>query len=176
MSDATGDGLDILNCISLYAIAVDGRRWDFFDEIFTDDVIAEYGSNRFTGLADFRVGAAAAWGAFDTSQHAMLNSSWTIEDDQAISLTYGSWLIVRQDVAGDPLWEGRGWYDDQWRRTPAGWRIVRRRCEVSWSRGNLRVIRPDLPDDGPAIINPLHAAIAEKRVGFDKVIGQARKP
>lgn len=166
MSDPTVDALDLLNRISLYANAVDGQQWHLFDQIFAEDVVAEYDPYRFSGLAEFKSGAEAAWKIFDTCQHAMLNTTWTVDGDEAKTLTYGSWILVRHKAGGEPIWEGRGWYDDQWRRGPSGWRVVHRRCEVTWSRGNLRVAAPAFADDGPAVTNPLFSAIAEGRVGF----------
>jgi len=35
-----------------------------------------------------------------------------------------------------PLWDGTGWYDDTLLRTPAGWRIIRRVCRITWWTGN----------------------------------------
>ena len=42
-------------------------------------------------------------------------------------------------AAGDPLWDGTGWYDDALVRTPAGWRITRRVCRITWWTGNPAV-------------------------------------
>ena len=38
-----------------------------------------------------------------------------------------------------PLWDGTGWYDDQWVKTNSGWQIARRSCRVIWFTGNPAV-------------------------------------
>ena len=42
-------------------------------------------------------------------------------------------------AAGEPLWDGTGWYDDTLVRTSGGWRIARRVCRITWWIGNPRV-------------------------------------
>ncbi len=108
MSDETEFG----RLLALYGAAVDCRQWETFAEIFTEDVVADYGAVVFEGLAQFKAGAAHAWGEFDSSQHGMLSPTWQVTGDTAKTLTYGTWYIMRNDVEGGAVWEGRGWYDD----------------------------------------------------------------
>ena len=66
-----------------------------------------------------------------------------IDTHNARSLTYGSWRLVRYAAADaqalGPLWDGTGWYDDQWVKTNSGWQIARRSCRVIWFTGNPAV-------------------------------------
>ncbi|RJG03205.1 nuclear transport factor 2 family protein [Noviherbaspirillum sedimenti] len=137
------DELSVLQLLNRYGVAVDSKRWDVFDQVFTEDVIADYGAPVvFEGLAAFKRGAEAAWGPFDASQHSMSNTVWERRGDTGRSLTYGNWFIIRRGVEGGDLWEGRGWYYDEWVLRDAGWRIKRRCCRtMSWS-GNLLVVDP----------------------------------
>lgn len=134
-----------------YGAAVDGRRWHVFDEIFGDNIHADYGpSETFEGLAAFKAGAAQAWGSFDASQHTMSNIVWECDADgkSGRSLTYGDWFIVRRGVPGGDTWQGKGWYYDEWELSAAGWRIHRRFCRPMWWTGNPLV--PDATFDPAA--------------------------
>jgi len=123
--------------LNLYGVAVDSKHWDFFDQVFTEDVVADYGSSVvFEGLTAFKRGAAEAWGPFDASQHSMSNTVWRQDGDAGRSLTYGSWFIIRRAAEGGEVWEGKGWYHDEWSLLKAGWRIRRRCCRTMWWSGN----------------------------------------
>ena len=131
---------DICHLINRYGVAVDSASWDAFDDIFSEDIVVDYGGPVvFTGLAGFKSGSDAAWGSFDASQHSMSNIVWERTGDTGRSLTYGHWFIVRNAAPGGNTWEGRGWYYDDWIRQAAGWRIRRRCCRTMWWTGNLLV-------------------------------------
>jgi len=121
------DEVSVLQMLNCYGVAVDSKRWDVFDRLFTEDVIADYGEPVvFRGREEFKQGAAVAWGPFDASQHSMSNTVWEARGDSGRSLTYGNWFIIRRGVEGGEVWEGRGWYYDEWVRRDDGWRIKRR--------------------------------------------------
>ncbi len=132
---------EIVEKLNLYALAVDAQRWDLFDRIFTAHCEADFGTTaHWHDLAAFKADFAAFHAPFDATQHMMMNHQVTLIDaDKAHSLTYGSWRLVRRAAEGDPLWDGTGWYDDEWVRTHGGWRIARRVCRVTWFTGNDKV-------------------------------------
>jgi SnoaL-like domain len=133
----TDEYAGISHLLNRYGVAVDSKCWGAFDQIFADDVIADYGGPViFSGLAAFKRGAEAAWGSFDASQHSMSNIVWERHADAGRSLTYGNWFIIRKAAAGGDRWEGRGWYYDEWTLLGAGWRIRRRCCRTMWWSGN----------------------------------------
>lgn len=128
---------DISHLLNRYGVAVDSASWNIFDQIFTEDVIADYGGPVvFTGLSGFKSGSEAAWGSFDAAQHSMSNIVWERRGEVGRSLTYGHWFIIRKAAVGGDFWEGRGWYYDQWALQDAGWRIRRRCCRTMWWTGN----------------------------------------
>lgn len=49
-------------------------------------------------------------------------------------------LLIRHAAKGGNSWSGDGWYDDELVRTPAGWRISRRRCGIIRWEGNVEVM------------------------------------
>ena len=138
---AKPDEVSASQLLNRYGVAVDSKRWDVFDQIFTDDVIADYGEPvLFAGLDAFKRGAAKAWGPFDASQHSMSNTVWERQEDTGRSLTYGNWFIIRRGIEGGDLWEGRGWYYDEWVLCDGGWRIKHRCCRTMWCSGNPLVV------------------------------------
>ncbi|WP_156681237.1 nuclear transport factor 2 family protein [Sphingomonas profundi] len=170
------DGSEFIRILGLYGVAVDFRRWDLFDRIFTGNVSADYSGAVFDGLLAFKVGAAAAWAVFDASQHAMMNPTWTISGDTARSLTYGSWYIERHGLPDGDIWEGRGWYDDRWVRAATGWRIAARRNRVLSSSGNPQVLYGITPTPRSVQVRSPAEAAAAGEVAFlqgDDLVGYA---
>jgi hypothetical protein len=162
---------EIVETLSLYALAVDTQRWDLFDRVFTPQADVDFGSSaHWTDLTQFKADFAAFHDPFDATQHVMSNQQVRIDGDRAWSLTYGSWRLVRKAAEGGPLWDGTGWYDDQWVRTGQGWRIVQRVCRVIWFTGNDKV-RETIP--GVSFEDErttLRAEGAAGRVGFLDVV------
>ncbi|MCB2079989.1 MAG: nuclear transport factor 2 family protein [Novosphingobium sp.] len=132
---------EIIEKINLYALAVDAQRWDLFDRIFIEKCDADYGTTaHWTDLQQFKSDFGAFHAPFDATQHMMMNHQVAIIDrENAHSMTYGSWRLVRHAAEGEPLWDGTGWYDDRWVRTHGGWRIAYRICRVIWYTGNDKV-------------------------------------
>lgn len=140
----SSDREEIIQRLNLYGFAVDTQRWDLFDEVFTAHVEADFGgSAHWRELAQFKTDFAAFHAPFDATQHVMTNHLVRVAGPRAHSFTYGAWRLIRH-AAGDPLWDGTGWYDDEWVHTHAGWRIVKRVCRVVWSTGNP-VVKETIP-------------------------------
>lgn len=131
------DREEIVNKLNLYALAVDCQDWDLFDRIFVQHCEADYGSAaHWHDLASFKADFAAFHAAFDATQHIMANHQVEVVGDRAFSMTYGTWRLVRRAADGDPLWDGSGWYDDEWVRAAGRWHIRKRVCRVIWHTGN----------------------------------------
>ena len=138
------DRENIIQAINLYGFAVDTQRWDLFDAVFTEHVEADFGgAAHWHGLDNWKADFAAFHAPFDATQHVMTNHQVRVLGDHAHAFTYGQWRLVRHAAEGadrlGPLWDGTGWYDDEWVRTHAGWRCRKRVCRVVWSTGNDRV-------------------------------------
>lgn len=126
----------IIRNLNRYAIAMDARRWDLFDTIFTSDVALVYPSARWTDLVTFRTDFARAHERFDATQHAVLNHLVEVEGDGARSFCYCFFRLISRGTEGGDHVAGTAWYDDEHRRTAQGWRISRRACRILWSDGN----------------------------------------
>lgn len=137
------DREDIVELINLYGFAMDTQRWDLFDRIFTEDCDANYGpTSHWTNRAQFKADFGSFHELFDATQHVMTNHLVKVDGDTAASHTYGAWRLIRHAAGDPPVWDGTGWYDDQWVRTSAGWRIAKRVCGVVYWTGNPRVQTP----------------------------------
>ena len=152
----------IVRVLNLYAVAMDARRWDLFDHIFTQDVVARYPKVEWTDLPTFKQQFAEGHAKYDATQHAPMTPLVEIDGDSACSFSYVSLRLFRLGTEGGDSAGGHGWYDDHWRRTSEGWRISERNCRILWADGNpaVRGARRGLE------WNPMRIDAAEGKIGF----------
>jgi hypothetical protein len=154
------DKAEIVEILNLYGRALDAHRWDLFDLVFTDDIIAEFGpaGAAWRGLTEFKQSFADFHQTLDGHQHTMMGQVVKVEGEKAYAFSYGNWLLLRHAAEGGPSWQGTGWYDDTLVRAGAGWRIAHRVCRLmSWT-GNPTVPEP-MGDHNPDMdLNVLHEA------------------
>lgn len=148
MMDPSGPGRDWLEIrakLDLYGFAVDALRWDLFEQIFSGPAVfvRHADNNAYTSLAAFVEGFDRVHRCFDRTRHSITNAIIDIADNQARSLTYGQWRLIKQGCPGGDVWRSEGWYEDEWTRGPAGWRIVRRQSWELWGEGNCAIIGAD---------------------------------
>ncbi len=121
------DRLEIQELLVAYSTAIDTRRFDDLDRVFTPDAYIDY---REMGGIDGRFPEVKAWLAsvlpnFPAYAHMLGNFDVRIEGDTASSRTV---LFNPMVLGGDRnqiLFCGL-WYEDEFIRTPAGWRMSRR--------------------------------------------------
>ena len=163
---------EIIQLINLYGFAMDTRRWDLFDRIFTVDCDADYGpTSHWTDLGQFKQDFGTFHELFDATQHQMTNHLVHVRGDRAAAHTYGSWRLVRQAAGDPPVWDGTGWYDDELVRTGMGWRIARRVCKVVFWTGNPRVQSPMEEIEFKLDLYSMHAEDQAGRLSFAKTLG-----
>ncbi|MGH1561600.1 nuclear transport factor 2 family protein [Mumia sp. DW29H23] len=150
------DEVLIQQTVNLYALVVDSRRWDLFEQVFVENVRADYGSqgcwsDRAAFVADF----ARLHAPYDHTQHLVAGHVVRLEGDGAAAFSRVSWRLAVRTEDGYAGREGNAWYDDVLRRTVDGWRITERRCRITWSQ-------PIAPGGGGDVAAPrlaqLHAA------------------
>lgn len=162
------DKAAIIEVLNLYGLALDAHRWDLFDHVFAEDVIAEFGpaGAAWTGLADFKRSFGEFHARLDSHQHTMMGQLVQVDGDKAHAFSYGNWLLVREAAEGGPMWQGTGWYDDELVRTDRGWRIRRRVCRLmSWT-GNPLVPEPDGEHNPDMQTNVLREHSEAGAIGF----------
>ena len=155
----------IIQVINLYALAMDTQRWEMFDQIFTNDIEADFSETaQWSDLGSFKSDFATYHAPFDSTQHIMMNHLVEVAGDRAQAFTYGSWRLIRKGVEGGDLWEGTGWYDDELVRTAEGWRIKTRVCRVVWWGGNALVNQPI-----PGVGFDLHSCVLRDEAKAGKI-------
>jgi 3-phenylpropionate/cinnamic acid dioxygenase small subunit len=119
------DYLEIQQVNARYAHVIDSQDWDNLPDVFTDDAVIDrsgVGLSNLHGYEEIRS---------TLGQQARLEHYGT---NLEITLAEGDRVEARSKFLGIGP-NGRiisGEYEDVWRRTPAGWRIARRRA---FSRG-----------------------------------------
>jgi hypothetical protein len=166
--DPETDKAEIVGIINLYGFALDAHQWDLFDQIFTPDVVAEFGpaGTEWIGLPTLVAAFTDFHEQLDNHAHTMFGTVVNVHSDTANAFTYGNWLLVRYGAGDDPSWLGSGWYDDELVRTEDGWRISHRICRlVSWT-GNPVVSSPERAHNPDMRTNVLREHAAAGKVMY----------
>ena len=121
------DRLEIQQLLVDYSTAIDNRRFDDLDTVFTEDAYIDY---RAMGGIDGRYPEVKAWLAevlpnFPAYSHMLGNLSITFSGDTASSRVICFNPMVLDGDQKQVLFCGL-WYDDEFLRTPQGWRLTRR--------------------------------------------------
>lgn len=120
------DRLEIQQLLVDYATAIDQRRFDDLDAIFTADAYIDY---RAMGGIDGSFPEVKAWLAavlpnFPAYYHLVGNFDIKLAGDGAVGRTM-CFNPMQLDGEGRILFCAL-WYDDEFLRTPDGWRMTRR--------------------------------------------------
>ena len=121
------DRLEIQQLLIDYSTAIDKRRFDDLDRVFTPDAYIDY---RAMGGIDGRFPEVKAWLAqvlpnFPAYGHMLGNFDVRIDRDTASSRTICFNPMVLGGDQNQILYCGL-WYEDEFIRTPEGWRMSSR--------------------------------------------------
>jgi hypothetical protein len=121
------DRLEIQQLMVDYSTAIDRRRFDDLDRVFTSDAYIDY---RATGGVDGRYPEVKAWLAdvlpnFPAYSHMLGNLDVRIDGDTATSRTICFNPMVMGGDKQQVYFVGL-WYIDEFVRTAEGWRMSRR--------------------------------------------------
>ena len=141
----------ITDKVGLWCRIVDTRNLDRMSEVFDASVEWDYGK----GTVDFgldtvvkRIKAHLVEGTYcGTTQHHLSNMRVDIDGDEAESEAY---FVAAHAGTGEN--EGQtlvqwGNYNDFWKRTPDGWRIVKRIYRIDISDGPLEIVYGSAPKE-----------------------------
>jgi hypothetical protein len=136
MTSAVEDKLAIHELIARYPLVVDGGDWDGLDVLFTADATVDF--TAFGGPVDQLPGIkrflADSLGMFGRTQHMMGLPVITLDGDRATSRTSCNNPMVLPNADGSTaVWLIGLWYDDEFVRTPDGWRFSSRKQERCYS-------------------------------------------
>ena len=107
--------------MSDYARALDERRPDLLDQVFTDDchlVTAPWGADT-QGKAKLLRVFDNYWKRFGAPRRYYANENITVDGDTARAFAY--WFVTQEDADRSVI--GWGTYDWQFRREPQRWRV-----------------------------------------------------
>jgi SnoaL-like domain len=121
------DRLEIQQLLVAYSTAIDRRRFDDLDNVFTEDAYIDY---RAMGGIDGRYPDVKKWLSevlpnFPSYAHMLGNFDVRVDGDTASSRTMCFNPMVMGAETGQVYFCGL-WYDDDFVRTPDGWRMSRR--------------------------------------------------
>ena len=122
------DRFEIQQLLIDYSTAIDSRRFDDLDRVFTADAYIDY---RAMGGIDGSFPDVKAWLAdtlpkiFRTHAHMLGNFDVRISGDTASSRTFCFNPMVFEGDTNQVMFCGL-WYVDEFARTPEGWRMTRR--------------------------------------------------
>ena len=121
------DRFEIQQLLIDYSTAIDTRRFDDLDRVFTHDAYIDY---RAMGGIDGRFPEVKAWLAqvlpnFPAYAHMLGNFDVRIDGDTASSRTICFNPMVLGGEQNQILYCGL-WYEDEFIRTAEGWRMSRR--------------------------------------------------
>ena len=136
MTSALEDKGAISDLIARYPQIVDEREWDRLDELFTSDARIDFSA--FGGPTDTPEGIKQflrdSLGSFARSQHMMGLPDITLEGDRARSRTScTNPMVIDKGDGTREVWLIGLWYDDEFARTPDGWRFTSRKQERCYS-------------------------------------------
>ena len=123
-----------------YSAGIDGRDWELFRSCFTDDCVADYGEvGRWEGADAITAFMEKVHADCGHTLHRISNQIVRVGDHGYVVRSYVDAIVLRADNRrGNHI---IGYYDDEFVRTPAGWKIARRRfTEVL--RENVGASRP----------------------------------
>jgi SnoaL-like domain len=121
------DRLEIQQLLVDYSTAIDNRRFDDLDQVFTPDAYIDY---RALGGIDGRFPEVKKWLSevlpnFPVYAHMLGNFSVRVDGDTASSRVICFNPMVLGGDQDQVLYCGL-WYDDEFLRTAQGWRMTRR--------------------------------------------------
>lgn len=134
------DRLAIQDVLVRYSTAIDTKRFDLLDDVFTPDGIGDYtasGGIRGT-LPEIKTWLAQALSIFTVVQHLVTNLTVDIRGDEATSTCYlfNPLGYPSDDGSVEMLWCGAQ-YEDKLVRTGNGWRIRERVIRPAYLDGKL---------------------------------------
>lgn len=140
-ADEVADRIAIDDLLDAYASALDTKDWDELRPLFLPDAVVDYTDE---GGVRGSIDDAIAWfdktlANFTASQHFVTNRRVKITGDTATVNAYiFSPLGVPSGNGELTLVFAGGFYEDELRRTPDGWRFASRTIRASWFHAGLK--------------------------------------
>ena len=124
-----------------YAWMVDRRKWELMDEVFSADGTIDYASTGGPGAMPYR--AALEWldralKPWPLNLHHITNIAVDVDGDRSEARCYFTAPMGRPAAGGGrDVITNAGFYLDTLVRTPQGWRIAARICNMTIQIGHM---------------------------------------
>ena len=143
MSSLADERWEIVRVLDRYAEALDQRRWELLDRVFAPDLEFDFGEWVTRSRADAVAAIRSYLDGCGPTQHLLGNYRIEIDGDRATSAVYVRAFHLGVGGAEGQVYEMGGEYRDELRRTPEGWRSVKRKGVVFWETGSRAVLGGD---------------------------------
>ena len=138
MARSADDVVAITAVLSRYSMAMDLRRWELMDEVFTADGELFFNELRLQPSARGVALIRASIECCSYTHHSNTTVMVDVDGDRASVVTnVRAWH--RGGPNDDKVMEAIGRYYDDFVRTPSGWRIARRHEEIPVMTGDLDI-------------------------------------
>jgi hypothetical protein len=131
---------DIQQVLLLYPVALDSRALHLLEQVFLPDARIDIPGVGTVDLAGYQAACTAGLGALDATHHVVNAPLLRLEGDVAYARSYLVAQHIMNAAAPDASLLIGAWYNDELRRTPAGWRISRRSGNAVWWSGNAAIL------------------------------------
>lgn len=131
------DRLEIHDLVVDYAVAVDERDWATFESLWVPDAHIDYTSaGGITGRpADVTAWLEQAMAMFAMTQHSVSTHAVHLDGERARG-RLNVWTRHGIESSGEWIFlDVGGWYEDEYVRTPEGWRFASRVEHTLWFDG-----------------------------------------
>ncbi|HMK12510.1 MAG TPA: nuclear transport factor 2 family protein [Acidimicrobiales bacterium] len=132
---------DIIDLAIAYAWALDTKKLEDLRAVFAADATATLRGVDCASVDEIiaRIGGAVL--RLDATQHLVGNHQVRVDGDTGRHrCQLQSQHVLAGTDGGDTFIVG-GYYEDQVKRTPDGWRIAHRLMQQTWSSGNPNVVK-----------------------------------
>jgi hypothetical protein len=133
------DRVAIQDVMARYTLAVDGHRWELFDEVFEDGAEVDFEPNggirdTYPAIGEY---LKTAMSGFAACQHYLTNFVTDVRGDEATSRFYVFTQMITIDGGVDHIVSDGGFYDALFVRTGKGWRVRRLTGGIVWWDGSI---------------------------------------
>ena len=130
------DRLEIQDLLTAYSHAVDRRRWDDIDALFTTDAVIDYRATGSIqgGLAELKAHLHQIMPMMLSYQHLVGTTELTLAGDEAEgrSICFNPMVIGTGEGSPPRVFFCGMWYRDRFTRQAGGWRFASRSQELSY--------------------------------------------
>jgi hypothetical protein len=131
---------EIQQVLLLYPVALDSRALHLLEQVFVPEAAIDIPGVGTVDLAGYQAACRAGLGALDATHHVANAPLLRVEGDVAQARSYLVAQHILNAAAPDASLLIGAWYNDELRRTPAGWRITRRTGNAVWWSGNAAIL------------------------------------